>query len=102
MENQRLDTAALTYESVVDRVRIGVNRAKNTGLSGDEITSETAFWASDTPDQLCLWFDSLDFLELVVNLEQELGSRFLDKLDITECRTVGDLASIVVDLLRES
>ncbi|NBE92572.1 MULTISPECIES: acyl carrier protein [unclassified Nonomuraea] len=97
-----MGSTALTYDSVIDKIRTGIERANSTGLSGQDITPETTFWANETTAQTCLWFDSLDFLELVVYLEEELGHRVPeDQIDIDECQTVGDLASLVIAISRK-
>src|SRR4051794_16978839 len=89
--------ASLTYELLVDLIRTAASRAKGVRLAPEEITESTAFWPGDVPDETCLYFDSLDFLELVVSLEEEHGCVVPETaIDIQDCRTVGGLATVVI------
>jgi len=88
----------LTYDVVVDRIRTGALRAKGVRLAPEDITESTAFWPDGDLNETCLYFDSLDFLELVVFLEQEYGWVVPETaIDIQDCRTVGGLATVVID-----
>jgi acyl carrier protein len=87
----------LIYDVVVDRIRIGALRGKGVRLAPEDITESTAFWPGDNLNETCLYFDSLDFLELVVFLEEEYGWVVPETaIDIQDCRTVGGLAMVVL------
>jgi|HubBroStandDraft_5_1064220.scaffolds.fasta_scaffold563138_2 acyl carrier protein len=87
----------LTYDAVVDRIRAGALRAKGVRLAPEDITESTAFWPGDDPSEKCLYLDSLDFLELVMSLEQEHGWVVPETaIDIQDCRTVGGLATVIL------
>jgi acyl carrier protein len=92
-----MEAVPLTYESVVDRVRAGILTAKGVSVTDQEITDATMFWPTGNPDQPTLAFDSLDFLELVVSLEEKYGWAIPDtEIDVNDCQTVGDLAQLVL------
>lgn len=92
-----MESISLTHDSVVDSVRAGIRRAKAVSLDDGEITESTAFWGAGEPGRPGLAFDSLDFLELVVFLEEQFGWSIPDtEIDVNECQTVGDLASLII------
>ncbi|WP_328783185.1 phosphopantetheine-binding protein [Streptomyces canus] len=92
-----MEAVPLTYESVVDRVRTGILTAKGVSPTGEEITDATMFWPTGNPDQPTLAFDSLDFLQLIVSLEEKYGWVIPDtEIDVNDCQTVGDLAQLVL------
>jgi acyl carrier protein len=92
-----MEAVPLTYESVVDTIRAGIRRAKGVALIDQEITDATLFWPTGNPDQPTLAFDSLDFLELVVSLEEKHDWSIPEtEIDINSCQTVGDLAQLVL------
>lgn len=91
------DTTLLTYDTAVERIVTGIRKTKGAAVADERIGPDTAFWLGGDPDQLSLAFDSLDFLELIVFLEQEYGWTVPEgQLDAEGCRTVGDLAGIVL------
>ncbi len=91
----------LVYDSVVCGIRTGVLRAKGVRLAESDITDATAFWPGADPAQTCLSFDSIDFLELVVFLEENYGWAIPESaIDVHDCQTVGDLATIVIKHVR--
>ena len=97
MSASTIEVPLLTYESVVDRIRIGILRGKGVSLPAEDITAATGFWAGAEANQPCLYLDSIDFLELVVFLEQEYGWTVPEvAIDIHDLRTVGDLATLVM------
>src|SRR4051794_1799377 len=86
----------LSREAVVDAIRMGVRRIKGAGFA-DDIDEATTLWPADEAAEPGLAFDSLDLLEVIVFLEDELGWRIPDEeVDAMECRTVGDLAGLVL------
>ncbi|KUO20701.1 phosphopantetheine-binding protein [Streptomyces dysideae] len=92
-----MEAVPLTHESVVDRIRAGIHKAKGVSLTDQEITDATLFWPTGNPDQQTLAFDSLDFLELVVSLEEKHGWSIPEtEIDVNDCQTVGDLALLVL------
>lgn len=96
-----MEVLPVTRESVVDAIRVGVRRAKGVALAADEITDSTLLWPAGDADQPCLALDSLDFLELVVFLEEEYGWVLPESaIDVHDCKTVGDLAAMVLEHLR--
>jgi hypothetical protein len=92
------ESMPFSRDRVVDCIRTGVLRAKGVRLPPEEITESTAFWPGGDPNEACLYFDSLDFLELVVFLEQEYGWVVPETaIDVQDCRTVGSLATVVIN-----
>jgi acyl carrier protein len=92
-----VDAMPPAYDSVIDGIRAGIRQAKGAALSGADITDATPFWFSPDAERPSLSFDSLDFLELVVFLEEEFGWYVPEEqIDVNECRTVGDLAALVL------
>jgi acyl carrier protein len=97
MTTPTLQTVPLVYDAVLDGIRTGVLRAKGVRLTEQQITAETPLWPSGDPDQPCLSLDSLDFLELVVFLEENYGWVIPETaIDVHECKTVGDLVTLVL------
>jgi hypothetical protein len=97
MSDPTTKTVPLTYDVVLDRIRTGALRAKGVRLAPEDITESTAFWPGGDLNEKCLSFDSLDFLELVVFLEEEYGWVVPETaIDIQDCRTVGGLAMVVM------
>ena len=94
--------ALLTRDLVVDRIRAAALRAKGVRLAPEEISESTSFWPGGDPNEKCLYFDSLDFLELVVFLEEQYGWVVPEEaIDIQDCRTVGGLAEVIVKHVNE-
>jgi hypothetical protein len=92
-----MEMTPLAYDSAVDGIRAGIRRAKGVALAEEEIIDSTPLWLTGDPDQPCLSFDSLDFLELVAFLEERYGWVLPESaIDVNECQTVGDLALMVV------
>ena len=90
-----VDAMPPAYDSVIDGIRAGIRQAKGAALSGADITDATPFWFSPDAERPSLSFDSLDFLELVVFLEEEFGWYVPEEqIDVNECRTIGDLAAL--------
>lgn len=99
-ENE-FDVEPLAYDKVLDAIRAGIRIAKSVPLTDEEITPSTYFWLTDSPDQSCLSLDSVDFLRLIVFLEEEYGWSIPETdIDASECRTVGDMASLVIKHVR--
>lgn len=96
--------SSLTLDSALEAIRTAIlQRAKGVGLSETEIDNSTALWATEDPNQPCLSLDSLDFLEIVVYLEDKFGWVIPEEaIDIQDCKTVGDLAQLVVTHVRVS
>jgi acyl carrier protein len=88
-----------TNSAVLDAVKIGIESVKGATVAAVDITDSTGLWASEDPDQPCLYLDSLDLLELVVFLEQEYGWEIDEELiDAGGWSTVGDLTSVVAGI----
>jgi len=86
-----------SYDAVIEKIRAGVLRGKGVALAAEDITDATTLWPGGDPSQPCLSFDSIDFLELVVFFEDEYGWVIPETdIDVHECRTVGDLATLVI------
>ncbi|WP_173160178.1 acyl carrier protein [Phytohabitans suffuscus] len=91
----------ITYEAVVDGIRVGVSRAKGVALAPEDITDSTPLWSADELGQPCLALDSLDVLELIVFLEDEYGWDLPESsIDAYDCKSVGDLATMVIEHMR--
>lgn len=101
MSSPTTQPTPLTHDSVVDGIRSGVLRAKGVRLAKEDITAATALWPGEDPHQPCLSLDSIDFLELVVFLEEEYGWVIPETaIDVHECKTVGDVATLVLAHVR--
>lgn len=71
-------------ETVVETLRL------NLGIEAEQITPEADIFND-------LGADSLDIVEVVMALEEELGIE-IDDVEIEEIRTVGDLTNMVEKL----
>jgi len=95
-----LNATTLTHDAIMERIRAAIRSMKGAGLSDGEIGEGTALWPTGDPDQASLGFDSLDFLELVVRLEDLYGwSLPEDLIDASRFQTVGDLAAVAQAVL---
>ena len=87
-----------TNSAILDAIKVGIESVKGAAATVD-ITDSTGLWASEDPNQPCLYFDSLDLLELVVFLEQEYGWEIdEEQIDAGGWRTIGDLTSVVAGI----
>ncbi|WP_372492457.1 acyl carrier protein [Actinomadura litoris] len=87
----------MTYDAVVDGIRVAVRNVKGGARAGETVLESTCFWPTADPGQHSLAFDSLDFLELVVYLEDHNEWYVPEEmLDFEECQTVADLANLIV------
>jgi acyl carrier protein len=85
---------ALTYEAAVKAVVGAV-----VGVTGTElgtVDADTRLWSLDDSDPSSLDVDSLDILEVMLDLEEALGLSFIEDIDPSSLVTVGDLAGLVV------
>jgi acyl carrier protein len=88
-----------TNSAILDAIKVGIESVKGTTVAAVDITDSTGLWASEDPDQPCLYFDSLDLLELVVFLEREYGWKIdEEQIDAGGWRTIGDLTSVVAGI----
>jgi len=93
-----INTCAPTRDQVLKTIADGLMSAKSVHLPREDITADLALWSSDDPDVPCVAMDSIDFLELVLFLEEKCGWTIPEKaIDIYECKTVGDLVQLVLD-----
>lgn len=82
---------------LVDAIRRGVVDVKGAEVASAEITEDTCFWWPTGPEDHCLDFDSLDLLDLVLFVEEDLGWRVPDdEIDAQGWRTVGDLVDMLL------
>ncbi|WP_019632741.1 acyl carrier protein [Actinomadura atramentaria] len=87
----------MTYDAVVDGIRTGVRTVKDGARAGEAVSESTVFWPTAEPGRSSLSFDSLDFLELVVFLEETYDWYIPEEmLDYEECQTVADLAALML------
>lgn len=93
------DTVETTRAAVLEAIGRGIEQVKGEAVATVATGESTAFWVSGSPDQPCLYFDSLDLLELIVFLEDEYGWEIEEsQIDIEGWQTVGDLAEVLTDV----
>ncbi|KPI04861.1 acyl carrier protein familyprotein [Actinobacteria bacterium OK074] len=86
------------YNAALDGIRTGISRMKRVSGAAGAMTDDTPLWRTEGPERPGLSLDSLDFLELIVFLEEEYGWSVPEsRMDLGECRTVGDLAKMVAE-----
>lgn len=88
--------AVITYETVLNGIRVVVRSMKGSGLSDEDLGEDTAFWPTGDTTGLSLGFDSMDFLELVVRLDEDYGWHIPEEdIDAGRCKTLGELTALV-------
>lgn len=61
------------------------------------IDAEVRLWPNPTANVQSMNFDSMDFVELVLSLEDVFGIQIPEEdIDIYELETIGDLAKLIV------
>jgi acyl carrier protein len=97
-----MSTPQPTYADVLNAIRFGVEKIQGAAVAGREVTASTGLWVAEATDQLCLDFDSLDLLNLIVFLEEEFGWRIAEEqIDAESWQTVGDLATVIMGIVGE-
>jgi acyl carrier protein len=93
-----MDAITLSRDSVITGIHTGFRHAKrDSTLVERNLTASTHLWPTGDPSQPSLALDSLDFLELVVFLEEQFGWLIPEsQLDASECSTVGDLVALII------
>jgi hypothetical protein len=81
-----------THESVVLAVISAVIRLK-PGIDPATLDDNTLLWSFEEGAASTIELDSLDMLDLVLTLEEEVGLRLRDDAPIYNVRTVGEIAS---------
>lgn len=87
---------SLTFESSVNVVVTAIKRVMGDMLATDAIDERTCLWPRDEGDRQSIDLSSLDLLEVVLDIEEQLGLMFVDDLDPESLVCIGDLASAVM------
>lgn len=94
-----VDGEELTHAAVLGVIRRGIRSVRGPEAEIGDLAGSTGLWGAEDPGQPNLGFDSLDLLELVIYLEEELGWEIPEeRIDAEGWRTLGDLASAVMSI----
>jgi acyl carrier protein len=88
------------YETALVAVKAVLRDIKGEELAGVEITEDTLLWdLTGTAPSHSLELDSLDVLDLIVTLEEDMRVEVLDDVEPESLQSVGALASVLVEAM---
>ncbi len=87
-------TQTVRQEAIFDAIAAAVAkiRGPQDPVTGVAIGDSTLLWGYEDSGPDCLDLDSLEVLEVVLELEDSLGLTLDDEADLSSISTVGDLA----------
>jgi hypothetical protein len=92
---------ATSRQAVIDAIREAIEELRPGEFDCLQITASTALFHWSAPDDesvLCVGLDSLEFLELLMQVEDRVGGETDFDMDATSVVTVADLAEHFSDV----
>lgn len=85
----------MSYDEALAAVISAIVQTRSGATPASEVRASTVLWPNGELNSDTLGLDSLDMLEVVFTLEEDLDLVLPEDVDVAELITVGDLASFL-------